>query len=202
MRFFSAGLLAIAALLPLGLAQTEDHHTDESGTGSLAPSPTESIGCEVHGDHWHCDGPRTAGDSVITSAPSASATGNSVSVSLTISTEDHTDHHHTDEEEHETHTDEEGTGTLGPSPTESIGCEAHGDHWHCDGPVEASTTLAVTVTDFPTGNLTTTSSSSSSFSSSSASETASSSTPTGGAAHATAAIMAPLAAIMGVALAL
>lgn len=23
-----------------------------------------------------------------------------------------------------------------PSPTASEGCEPHGDHWHCDGPVE------------------------------------------------------------------
>jgi len=23
-----------------------------------------------------------------------------------------------------------------PSPTESVGCEPHGDHWHCDGPAE------------------------------------------------------------------
>lgn len=25
-----------------------------------------------------------------------------------------------------------------PSPTESAGCEPHGDHWHCDGPAETS----------------------------------------------------------------
>ena len=23
-----------------------------------------------------------------------------------------------------------------PSPSESVGCEPHGDHWHCDGPAE------------------------------------------------------------------
>jgi hypothetical protein len=23
------------------------------------PSPTASVGCEPHGDHWHCEGPRT-----------------------------------------------------------------------------------------------------------------------------------------------
>ena len=26
-----------------------------------------------------------------------------------------------------------------PSPTESVGCEPHGDHWHCEGPAETST---------------------------------------------------------------
>lgn len=33
------------------------------------------------------------------------------------------------------------TATLKPSPTESFGCEPHGDHWHCDGSVTAATTL-------------------------------------------------------------
>lgn len=28
--------------------------------------------------------------------------------------------------------------TLMASPTESTGCEPHGDHWHCDGPAETS----------------------------------------------------------------
>ena len=23
-----------------------------------------------------------------------------------------------------------------PSPSQSVGCEPHGDHWHCDGPAE------------------------------------------------------------------
>lgn len=33
------------------------------------------------------------------------------------------------------------TPSLKPSPTESVGCEAHGDHWHCKAAVGAATTL-------------------------------------------------------------
>lgn len=44
-------------------------------TASIAPSPTESIGCEPHGDHWHCDGPAETSSAASTSASaSASAT--------------------------------------------------------------------------------------------------------------------------------
>ena len=38
-------------------AAASDEHTDAPGTADPGPSPTESIGCERHGDHWHCDGP-------------------------------------------------------------------------------------------------------------------------------------------------
>lgn len=36
---------------------------------------------------------------------------------------------------------------IGPSPTESVGCEPHGDHWHCEGPAETDGEAAE-----PTGN--------------------------------------------------
>ncbi|KAH8597741.1 hypothetical protein B0O99DRAFT_592301 [Bisporella sp. PMI_857] len=107
----------------------EDHDDHESGTGTLAPSPTESVGCESHGDHWHCDGPA-----------STSTLPDRV---LTATSDDHDD----DDHDHPATT---GTGSLIPSPTESVGCEAHGDHWHCDGPrvtstsVTGNTTLAAT----------------------------------------------------------
>ena len=74
------------------------------------PSPTDSVGCEPHGDHWsvplyitrvsdianlqnkttyrHCEGPAT------TAVPS-----------------------------------ETEAQDPGPSPTDSVGCEPHGDHW-------------------------------------------------------------------------
>ena len=84
---------------------------------SLGPSPTESVGCEPHGDHWcvfpsssrqdlhvrdvtnhplsrHCEGPAPTEDSAAASTDDADAS------------ED-----------------------PGPSPTESEGCEPHGDHW-------------------------------------------------------------------------
>lgn len=72
-----------------------------------------------------------------------------VSMTMTTSsdgagaTHDHSDHEDDDHEtmDHETmeHTDEAGTGSLSPSPTESVGCEPHGDHWHCEGPAETGT---------------------------------------------------------------
>ena len=47
----------------------DDHDEDEPATGvPTAPSPTESVGCEAHGDHWHCDGPATATVSVTSPA--------------------------------------------------------------------------------------------------------------------------------------
>ncbi|KAF5001124.1 hypothetical protein FGRMN_1235 [Fusarium graminum] len=77
-----------------------------------APSPTESVGCEPHGDHWHCEATRT-------DAGAAATTG--------------ADHDHGDDHEHSL-TDVTGaTESLAPSPTASIGCEPHGDHWHCEG---------------------------------------------------------------------
>ncbi|KAK0624889.1 hypothetical protein B0T17DRAFT_617048 [Bombardia bombarda] len=33
--------------------------------------------------------------------------------------------------------------SLKPSPTASYGCEAHGDHWHCDGAVSASPSITL-----------------------------------------------------------
>jgi hypothetical protein len=37
--------------------------------------------------------------------------------------------------------------TLAPSPTESVGCHPHGDHWHCEGPATATTGADQTSTD-------------------------------------------------------
>ena len=75
----------------------DDHeHTDEAGTATLAPSPTESIGCEPHGDHWHCEGPRppateteTGSDGAETSAPVVDSPSSSslVTVATTATTE-------------------------------------------------------------------------------------------------------------------
>ncbi|KAF4981171.1 hypothetical protein FZEAL_2971 [Fusarium zealandicum] len=95
----------------------DDDHSHSAGpTESLAPSPTASVGCEPHGDHWHCEGPRIAADA--TATPGA---------------EDH-DHDH----DHEDHS-AGATESMAPSPTESVGCEPHGDHWHCEGPASTGT---------------------------------------------------------------
>ncbi|KAL2131225.1 hypothetical protein VTI74DRAFT_5402 [Chaetomium olivicolor] len=127
---------------------------------TLAPSPTESVGCEPHGDHWHCQGPR------VTSAPAdaAATTGAAVATSSASHDEDHHDH----TEDHDHHTDSAGTASLKPSPTESYGCEPHGDHWHCEGPRTASSsaasTLVTAITSTPPGATTPPASSTSSVS--------------------------------------
>ncbi|GFF31289.1 hypothetical protein IFM46972_03189 [Aspergillus udagawae] len=107
-----------------------DHwHCDGPATGAAsttselhrAPSPTESVGCQPHGDHWHCDGP--ASTAAMTTAPSG-------------------DHDHDHDHDHD---DDDGAATpTVPSPTESVGCEPHGDHWHCDGPRETGSASAGT----------------------------------------------------------
>ena len=44
------------------------------------------------------------------------------------------DHEHDEDHASATHTHEETETPTFPPPTESIGCEPHGDHYHCDGP--------------------------------------------------------------------
>ncbi|EGX45253.1 hypothetical protein AOL_s00173g354 [Orbilia oligospora ATCC 24927] len=127
MKLLGSSLLLLLAVLPAGFAQTT---TDDHDGHAPAPSPTESSGCEPHGDHWHCTGPRV--DRAITTAPPTSTPV------ATVTTDDHD--HHTDDDDD----DHDHTGTLAPSPTESVGCEAHGDHWHCEGPVAVTTTAAKT----------------------------------------------------------
>lgn len=128
----------------------------------LPPSPTASVGCEPHDDHWyvpsflpyltillsclqnnrHCDGPASG---------VASKTSSSLPPSPTASTgcEPHGDHWHCDAPASSgapqtgavTSSKASGASSaavLPPSPTASTGCEPHGDHWHCDGPASAT----------------------------------------------------------------
>lgn len=138
--------VALFSLLSLALGQD-----DNSASGSLAPSPTESVGCTTHGDHWygrpfhdislpqtdlgtrHCKGPR------VTSSPVVITTTISGVAVAPTSIASH-DHDHDGDHDHDDHsyTAAPGTGSLKPSPTESHGCEAHGDHWDCAGPVTAT----------------------------------------------------------------
>ncbi|KAI9150180.1 hypothetical protein HJFPF1_09935 [Paramyrothecium foliicola] len=135
----STVLVAMLASLPLAFAQSTD----------LAPSPTESIGCEPHGDHWHCDGPRETVGGPVETSPAAeddhdhdhddddhAAGSGSLAPSPTqsVGCEPHGDHWHCDGPRTEAEEHAAGTGSLAPSPTQSVGCEPHGDHWHCDGP--------------------------------------------------------------------
>jgi hypothetical protein len=127
------------------------------------PSPTASVGCVAHGDHWDCEGPRTP-ENAITSYVSSVNPGPSPTGS--VGCKPHGDHwdceaprtapegvvaapaptatkgseSHAHEDEHEDghegeHEDGHAeSGKLGPSPIESIGCVPHGDHWDCQGP--------------------------------------------------------------------
>lgn len=71
----------------------------------------------------HCDGP----------ASTAVSSGTSRASEVEVST-----------------TSADASPTL-PSPTESVGCEPHGDHWHCDGPAEtAGASSSATVSASPT----------------------------------------------------
>ncbi|KAK3987642.1 hypothetical protein QBC44DRAFT_330992 [Cladorrhinum sp. PSN332] len=152
---------------------------------TLGPSPTESVGCVPHGDHWDCEGPReTTGVT--------SATGPALTTAPTT-----TAHHDDDDHDHgHDHTDDEddhhsGTGSIKPSPTESYGCEAHGDHWHCEGHVTASPTGSAPSTLITTSSTT-----------SLAADAASTSTSvsTAGAPHATGLCVAGLMAVVAMAL--
>ncbi|KAK1579206.1 uncharacterized protein LY79DRAFT_523070 [Colletotrichum navitas] len=134
-------ILAAFGFTTLAMAQSE----------SLAPSPTESFGCEPHIDHWHCEGARPTA-AITSTVMIASSFLSTPSASATV-TKDH-DH---DDDDHDH--DHSGTGsyTLAPSPTESFGCEAHIDHWHCEGPVTAAsgsptTAVEATLTSSPTTN--------------------------------------------------
>ncbi|KAI4266881.1 MAG: hypothetical protein L6R38_008497 [Xanthoria sp. 2 TBL-2021] len=107
MKLNAVSFLLSATFATLVLTQS----TEDPG-----PSPTASVGCEPHGDHWHCDGPRAAGVATTTSAAAAAAQ------------------------------DEETATPSFPPPTESVGCEAHGDHYHCAGPVNGAATATTTAT--------------------------------------------------------
>ncbi|KAK4176268.1 hypothetical protein QBC36DRAFT_11990 [Triangularia setosa] len=137
MRTFSA-----AIILALGVF---------SAAQELAPSPTESVGCEPHGDHWHCDGPRvtaptpTATPVIITTSQTAVIPATTTAVHHGDHDHDHDDHDDEDRDhDHDNDHDDHSIGVLPPSPTASVGCVAHGDHWDCTGP--APTTIATVTT--------------------------------------------------------
>jgi hypothetical protein len=143
-------VFAYAAVL-LGLASTALGQAE-----TIAPSPTESYGCEPHGDHWHCEGARTvaATDAATDSVTTTAAAATTSAAHDHDHDDDEDDHDHDDDD----HTDAAGTGSLAPSPTESYGCEPHGDHWHCEGAITASTTVPPTGTGAQNAATTTSSS--------------------------------------------
>ncbi|KAK4198872.1 hypothetical protein QBC40DRAFT_330135 [Triangularia verruculosa] len=127
MKTFTAAI--IVALSALSAAQ------------ELAPSPTESVGYLTLIPHGHCDGPREAAPAT-TATPVIINTSISVTVPATTTAAPQDDHDHEDEEDHDDHS----SGVLAPSPTGSVGCEPHGDHWHCEGPAAPVTTIATVTT--------------------------------------------------------
>ncbi|KAJ2899993.1 hypothetical protein MKZ38_002712 [Zalerion maritima] len=112
---------------------------------SLAPSPTESVGCVPHEDHWHCEAARPSSTTLATEASEAPPLSSSSPTTASSSDEDHDDHDHDDDDGDEANNatgtitvadsdSASASATLAPSPTESTGCSPHGDHWHCEGP--------------------------------------------------------------------
>lgn len=93
------------------------------------PSPTASVGCVPHGDHWDCEGPAPA------SAASSSGSDSGILVTATSTTTTAA----VSEPTHDESAPVTGSNLdPGPSPTASIGCVPHGDHWDCEGPAPAS----------------------------------------------------------------
>ncbi|KAM7188476.1 hypothetical protein V8F33_010626 [Rhypophila sp. PSN 637] len=133
-----ACITLLVGLLPLALGQ------GSVSTASLAPSPTQSVGCEAHGDHWHCDGPRVTS---ITVSPSTLLTSRLTTTPPAVTSAsahpDHDDDHEHHDDDHDDHDDD---ASIKPSPTGSVGCVAHGDHWHCDGPATATPTQSAAET--------------------------------------------------------
>ncbi|KAK2739968.1 hypothetical protein FQN57_006287 [Myotisia sp. PD_48] len=135
-----------------------------AATTSLPPSPTESTGCEPHGDHWHCSGtaiPPTESASISSSHDhdhgheQETMTPTIPSPTNSVGCEPHGDHWHCDgprETSPSSTADDHAAATIPPSPTQSVGCEPHGDHWHCEGPRETGTgTVTTTATGAESG---------------------------------------------------
>ncbi|KAL9003958.1 MAG: hypothetical protein Q9188_003207 [Gyalolechia gomerana] len=109
---------ATATSTATAAAEGEDgqDHNHEGATPSFPP-PTPSVGCVTHGDHYDCAGPANTAATATSTATAAAEGGG-----------DGHDHDHEEE------------APSFPPPTESVGCEAHGDHYHCSGPAGQATT--------------------------------------------------------------
>ncbi|KAL2360177.1 hypothetical protein RJZ56_006948 [Blastomyces dermatitidis] len=143
MKFVTVALVAISLLsTPASFVLGQDP----------GPSPTESVGCTPHGDHWHCTGPRlTTGAAEDTATHTAADPGPSPTESVGCTP--HGDHWHCAGPRLTTGASKDTAvhtaADPGPSPTESVGCKPHGDHWHCAGP-RLSTNAVTTGSAAPT----------------------------------------------------
>lgn len=145
---------ALAAPKPTAFLEQANKRQTASSV-SIPPPPAESTGCELHIDHYHCEGPASvaagaASGTVSVPAPPAESTGCVL----------HDDHYHCegpatghnssdDDHDHDDHDDHDhdhvsgvaagasGSVSIPPPPAESTGCVVHGDHYHCEGPASS-----------------------------------------------------------------
>ena len=68
-----------------------DHDHDHDHSGSIPPPPAESTGCELHDDHYHCEGPATG---IIASAVASSSIAIPPAPAESAGCELHGDHSH------------------------------------------------------------------------------------------------------------
>jgi len=153
MKFSAVTVLALASSV-YAIAEPNITHApakrQATSSVSVPPPPAESTGCELHIDHYHCEGPAsTAGAASGTSIapPPAESTGcvlhddhydceGPATGHSDESAEDH-DHDHDDHDDHDDHAAASAAvsgGTIPPPPAESTGCVLHGDHYDCAGP--------------------------------------------------------------------
>lgn len=78
------------------------------------------MGSHADFEKRHCEGPRPTEDAA--DAETSEEAAETTAAATTSAAEEEAD--------------DSSSVDPGPSPTESEGCEPHGDHWHCDGPAE------------------------------------------------------------------
>ncbi|KKZ60855.1 hypothetical protein EMCG_04446 [[Emmonsia] crescens] len=83
MKFTAVTLFTLTLLSPFSFVL---------GQKTPGPSPTQSIGCEPHGDHWHCDGPRTPTDVPTTSTTATTTADPGPSPVESVGCKPHGDH--------------------------------------------------------------------------------------------------------------
>ncbi|KAL2431747.1 hypothetical protein ABEF94_013528 [Exophiala dermatitidis] len=88
MKVYSVTFFALLALAGV--------HAQSSESESLPPSPTESVGCSPHGDHWHCSAPATATDAAVTATTASASEDPGPSPTESVGCEPHGDHWHCD----------------------------------------------------------------------------------------------------------
>lgn len=157
MKFSAVSILSLASVA-IAIAQPQITGgpvvVKRQSTASIPPPPAESTGCELHIDHYHCEGPAAAvgGASGTTSvpAPPAESTGcvlhgdhydcegTATGHDASESHDDHDDHasesHAEHDHDHTSGTLAAATGSIPPPPAESTGCVLHNDHYDCEGP--------------------------------------------------------------------